>query len=554
MIGTGCESHGLYCLRTSAHVGMVIDSPSLLHAQLGHLSLAKMQQLVPSLSKLSSLSCESCLLGKYSHNSFPSSVSQRASSPFALVHSNIWGPSRVKSNLGFQYFVTFIDDYSRCTWLFLMKNHSELFSIFQSFFFNEIENQFGVSIQILRSDNAREYLSQSFTTFMKSHDILHQTSCAYTTQQNGVAERKNRHLVEITRTLLIDGEVPQCFWGDAILSTCYLINCMSCSVLENKIPHSILFPHKSLHLLPPKVFGFTHFVHNFSPRLDKLSARSHKCVFLGFTRSQKGYKCFSPPLNPYFISADVSFTQSSFYLKSLSSPLASSSNQIHILVVCHSPVMSNVPIKSPPSLPLKVYSHRQTSHCPPSESPLVPDLSYPPASTVKPNISVAIHKGIRSTRNPSPHYTPLSYHKLSQPFYVCLSSISSVSIPKSVGDVLVHPGGRQAMLDELSALLNSGTCELISLPSRKYVVGCRWVFAIIVGPDGTIDRLKAHLVAKGYTQIFGLDYGDTFSPMAKMAFVRLFIAMAALQRWPLYQLDVKNAFLNGDLQEEIYME
>jgi len=231
IIGTGCESHGIYYLRTTAHVGTVMDSPSLLHAQLGHPSLAKMQQLVPNLSNLSSLSCESCLLGKHSRSSFPSSVSQRASSPFALVHSDIWGPSRVKSNLRFQYFVTFIDDFSRFTWLFLMKNRSELFSIFQTFF-NEIKNQFGVSIRILRSDNAREYLFNSFNTFMESHDIHDQTSCAYIPQQNEVAERKNRYLVETTCTLLIHGGVPQCFWGDAILSTCYLINRMPSSVLE----------------------------------------------------------------------------------------------------------------------------------------------------------------------------------------------------------------------------------------------------------------------------------------------------------------------------------
>ena len=120
---------------------------------------------------------------------------------------------------------------------------------------------------------------------------MHQTSGAYTPQQNGVAERKNRHLMETTRTLLIHGEVPEHFWGDAILAACYLINRMPSSVLKNNIPHSILFPHEPLHLLPIRVFGSTCFVHNFSPGLDKLSPRSHKCVFLGLTRSPKGYKC-----------------------------------------------------------------------------------------------------------------------------------------------------------------------------------------------------------------------------------------------------------------------
>ena len=110
MIGTGCESHGLYHLRPITHAGSAVESPLLIHARLGHPSLQKLQQLVPSLSQLSNLSCESCQLGKHVRSSFPSRLNNRALSPFSLIHSDVWGLSRTMSTLGFRYFVTFIDD------------------------------------------------------------------------------------------------------------------------------------------------------------------------------------------------------------------------------------------------------------------------------------------------------------------------------------------------------------------------------------------------------------------------------------------------------------
>ena len=110
------------------------------------------------------------------------------------------------------------------------------------------------------------------------------------------------------------------------------------------------------------------------------------------------------------------------------------------------------------------------------------------------------------------------------------------------------------MVDEMDALHSNGTWYLVSLPPGKSIVGCHWVYTAKVGPDGQVDHLKACLVAKGYTQIYCCDYGNTFSPVAKIASVRLFLSMTAMCHWPLYQLDIKNAFLHGELLEEVYME
>ena len=113
-----------------------------------------------------------------------------------------------------------------------MKTRVELFSIFKNFH-AEIRTRFNTSIHILRSDNVKEYFSMTFSSFMFSHGILHQSSSAYTPQQNGVAKRKNHHLIETTRTLLLHHKVPQRFWGDVTLATCYLINRISSSVLHD---------------------------------------------------------------------------------------------------------------------------------------------------------------------------------------------------------------------------------------------------------------------------------------------------------------------------------
>ena len=115
-------------------------------------------------------------------------------------------------------------------------------------------------------------------------------------------------------------------------------------------------------------------------------------------------------------------------------------------------------------------------------------------------------------------------------------------------------GWKSAMEAEMSTLSENDTWSLVTHPPRKTIFGCRWMYTVKYLPDGSIEHLKARLVAKGYTQIYGVDYAETFSPVAKISSIRILISLAANMGWPLFQLDIKNAFLNGDLKENVYME
>ena len=132
--------------------------------------------------------------------------------------------------------------------------------------------------------------------------------------------------------------------------------------------------------------------------------------------------------------------------------------------------------------------------------------------------------------------------------------INCPQFPSNVQDALADPKWRKAMNEEMEALQKNATWELVPLPKGMKPIGCRWVFTVNLKPDGSIDRYKAQLVAKGYAQRYGIDYQDTFAPVAKINTILFLISIATNRDWPLQQFDVQNAFLNGDLEEEVYME
>ena len=187
-----------------------VVTPFELHCRPNHPTLPLLKKLYPQFSSLYSLNYESCEYVKLYRVHLSPRVNKRVSAPFELVHSNVWGPCPVLSPTEFKYFVTFVDDFSRVALLYLMKSRSKLFSHF-SVFCAEIQTQFHISMQTLKSDNVKEYLLEPFQSFMLQHEILHQTLCADTPSQNGIDKRKNRHLFETARAFLFQLNVLKHF-------------------------------------------------------------------------------------------------------------------------------------------------------------------------------------------------------------------------------------------------------------------------------------------------------------------------------------------------------
>ena len=169
------------------------------------------------------------------------------------------------------------------------------------------------------------------------------------------------------------------------------------------------------------------------------------------------------------------------------------------------------------------------------------------------NMPIAWRKGVRScTQHPIGNF--ISYDKLSPTFRAFTSNITKIQVPRDIQEAFKYPKWKAVVDEEVRALAKNGTWEITDLPRGKKPVGCKWIFTVKYKADGNVDRYKARLVAKGFTQSYGIDYQETFAPVAKLNTVRVLLSLAANLDWSLHQLDVKNAFLNGDLEEEVYMD
>jgi transposase InsO family protein len=289
------------------------------HRRLGHPSFSYLNKLLPSLFvdlKTSDFQCETCVKAKSHRVSYKPSLN-KCSKPFDLIHSDVWGPAPITSIAGFRWFVLFIDDCTRMTWIYLLKGKYEVIEVFQ-LFFNMIQNQFGKSIKYFRSDNGGEFINRTLRDFFNTKGIIHETTCVGTPQQNGVAERKNRHILETARSLLFENHVPKNFWDTAVVAAVYVINRLPTKANNYQTPLRTLAIHcpiPSVLSLTPKIFGCVAYVHVPKTQRSKIDPCAVKCVYLGIGFNQKGYKCYDPDTRKWFVTMDVTFVENEFFLK-----------------------------------------------------------------------------------------------------------------------------------------------------------------------------------------------------------------------------------------------
>ncbi|WVZ09093.1 hypothetical protein V8G54_022439 [Vigna mungo] len=319
-------------LNNSANIHQIckVRCNNLWHNRLGHMFDRRLDILKQKYHCIDSRfdKCNACHSAKQKRLPFPSSTAY-ALHPFDVIHVDIWGPCSVVSLHSHKYFLTIIDDHTRYTWVHLMKTKSETRQHLIHFI-AYVKNQFKTTIKVIRSDNGSEF---NMHDYYKTEGIFHQTSCNETPQQNGIAERKHQHLLNVTRALIFYCNISIQFWTYALNYATLLINIMPTPFLQDSSPYDRLYK-KDFDISRLKVFGCLCYVSTLQANRKKLDPRAKPSLFFGIHPTTKGYITYDLDKHDIKISRNVIFYETDFPDKNstiadnLHVPLPLNNNQI----------------------------------------------------------------------------------------------------------------------------------------------------------------------------------------------------------------------------------
>ncbi|KAK8957035.1 hypothetical protein KSP39_PZI000307 [Platanthera zijinensis] len=395
-----------------------------------------------------------------------------------------------------------------------------------------MERQSGKKLLCIRSDNGGEYVGP-FDEYCKDHGIRHEkTPPPKTPQLNGVAERMNRTLMERVRCMLSESKLPEMFWGEALLTTTHVINLSPSYPLDEDVPNRVWYgkdPSYS-HL---RVFGCRAFVHIPKDERSKLESKTRKCIFLGYGHNgELGYRFFDPVAKKLVRSRDAVFCEEQ------------TGGDLEKIGESGSDTRSA-------ELPIGSDDHVEETVEPVPAQGAEDDVEEPGAAEelVEEEPAPAPEPVLR--RSDRARHPPARYS--ASEFVLLTDAGEPESYSEAVESAERHHW-MAAMQEEMQSLRTNHTYDLVRLPKGKKALKNRWIFRLKEGASPTPPRYKARLVVKGFAQRQGIDFDEIFSPVVKMSSIRVVLGLAARLDLEVEQMDVKTAFLHGDLEEELYME
>jgi hypothetical protein len=544
--------------------------------------------------------CGECLLNK-STRVINRKASEHATAPLDRIHSDIWGPYRTPSLGGNNvYFVTFTDDYTRKTWVYVMQSKGQLRAIFTEFR-TQAEFQTGWKVKVVRCDNGSEYKALE-GDLGSPQGILFEFTTPYTSYQNGASERLNRALVALIRAMLAYARLPRKLWAEAVMAASYLRNRLPIGP-EGKSPEEA-YSGKKPSVAHLRVWGCVAYA-NLSKEQrdgDKLAPNAIRTALVGYMATTKQYRLYDPVGDRIIIATSVKFVEDQRLdlVDSDEEPAEDVGFDPMEAYLEQEPVIEAVtPLRILPESPRQLSSSgsdqytgerhrtgigvrsgdaspRVTASLPPVQSieqdddqcsdprsdqlflEEEDDLGSPEDQILAeseaalqqapPNEEPNVRRSGRDRRPTRP------FEEAFEATYVVPPKIPKPErYSEAVTDLEYGADWTLAVKEELTQLQSLGTWERAKLPPGKRALGCRWVFNVKYTPTGLVDRFKARLVAQGFGQVSGDDYLETFSPTIRAESLRLLLSIGASEDMDIRQIDVVSAYPRSDLHAEVYM-
>jgi len=534
------------------------------HRRMGHLgedNVKKLANMVDGMKIKVGMTvgvCEACMQGKQTRQPSHKSAT-RAKEALELVHSDLCGPITPTTFGGAKYYILFIDDYTRMTRIYPLKAKTsadvlERFKEYKA----EVEKQTGKQIKRLRTDGGGEY-EKWVERYLKESGIIHETTAPYSPEQNGVAERANRTIMERVKATIAEYELDKRLWMELASTIVYLKNRSPTSAVPTGTPYELWHGAKP-NLSYLKIIGSTAYVHIPKEKRVKLDVHSRKGIMIGYGGTNQ-YRIWDLTRKDIVVSRDVVFMEGEPIEHTPTMPMA----YIEETETRNNPVTTLPDLDTIRVLP-RLPRAQQAPTLVSTESDLEDEPVDPQILLQRSNTDTETETQRASRRSNKGKFTSTKYadeafDKGKRTHVAKMArniDPNDEEEPATIQEAIRHPiRGNQwekAIQDEIKSLIKNHTWDLVPRPRNRQVVTNKFILKHKKNEIGQITRLKARLVARGFSQIYGVDYLDTYAPVVKLASIRILLAIAAIYGLEIHQMDVVTAFLAGELEEEIYME